>query len=115
VFPLLNSTAQIMCVHGGQVMLRPTQSSVTVAGGFPLAVPDLMTMPIVGCPQVGPGLVPCTLVVATEPVLTASPKVSIGGRPAYVVQAIGVPGGLTNGNPPGMIICVSPGQSSLVA
>lgn len=115
MFPVLNSTAQIMCIHGGQVMLRPTQSSLTVSGGFPHAVPDLMTMPIVGCTQVGPGLVPCTLVLVTEPVLMPSPKVTIGGRPAYVVQAVGVPGGVTNGVPPGMIICANPGQALLVA
>jgi hypothetical protein len=48
--------------------------------------------------------------VLTEPIITASPTVIVGGRPAYVVTEVGVPGGLTNGVPPGMIICVSPGQ-----
>jgi hypothetical protein len=107
---ILTSNAQLMCIHGGQVMLHPTQTIVQIQGGFVLCVPDLLTMPIVGCPQVGPGIVPCTLVMVTEPVITASPKVMVGGRPAYVVQQVGVPGGVTNGVPPGMVMCVYPGQ-----
>jgi hypothetical protein len=107
---ILTSNAQVMCIHGGQVMLRPTQTVVQVGGGFALCLPDLLSMPIVGCPQMGPGIVPCTLAVVTDPVITASPKVMVQGRPAYVVTQIGVPGGVTNGVPPGMIICVNPGQ-----
>ena len=72
---------------------------------------DLATAPIVGWLQAGPGIVPCTLAVTTEPVISPSPKVVVGGRPAYVVDQIGVPGGVTNGVPPGMIICVNPGQA----
>jgi hypothetical protein len=115
MFSVLNSSAQIMCVHGGRVLLHPTQSVVKVGGGFPHCLPDLMSMPIVGCTQVGPGLVPCTLVVAGDPVIGPSPKVLIGGRPAYVVRQMGVPGGMTNGVPPGMIVCADPGQLTLLA
>jgi hypothetical protein len=111
---VLTANAQIMCIHGGQVMLSPAQAMVQVGGGLVLCVPDLMTAPIVGCPQIGPGIVPCTLIMLTEPVISASPKMIVGGRPAYVVQSIGTPGGLTNGNPPGMIICASPGQLSVM-
>jgi hypothetical protein len=107
---LLTANAQLMCVHGGQVMLHPTQTMVQIQGGFVLCVPDLLTMPIVGCPQAGPGIVPCTLIVVTEPVISASPKTIIAGRPAYVVNQVGAPGGLTNGVPPGMFMCVNPGQ-----
>jgi hypothetical protein len=99
-----------MCIHGGQLMLHPTQTTVQVGGGFALCVPDLLSMPIVGCPQAGPGIVPCTLVLVTEPVIRASSTVVVQGRPAYVVDQIGVPGGATNGAPPGMITCVNPGQ-----
>src|SRR5262245_46636109 len=99
-----------MCIHGGQMTLRPSVTTVQIGGGFPICVPDLVTMPIVGCPQVGPGIVPCTLAVLGDPIITASPSVIVGGRPAYVVTQVGVPGGLTNGVPPGMIICANPGQ-----
>jgi hypothetical protein len=108
--PLLTSTAQIMCLHGGQVQLHPTQTMLQIQGGYVLCVPDLLTMPIVGCPQAGPGIVPCTMIVLTEPAITASPTVVVQGRPAYEVMAIGAPGGLTNGVPPGQIVCVTPGQ-----
>jgi hypothetical protein len=90
--------------------LVPTQTVVQIQGGFVLCVPDLLTMPIVGCPQAGPGIVPCTFVVTPEPVITASPVLGVGGRPAYVAMQIGVPGGVTNGVPPGTIVCASPGQ-----
>ena len=112
---ILTSNAQIMCVHGGRLMLHPTQAMVRVGGGFALCVPDLLSMPIVGCPQAGPGIVPCTLAVATEPVIMASPRLIVQGRPAYVVVQVGAPGGLTNGVPPGMIMCVNPGQLIAVA
>ena len=99
-----------MCIHGGHVMLTPSQTSVLVGGGPVLCVPDLLTAPIVGCPQAGPGIVPCTMILVTDPVITASPKVIVAGRPAYVCAQVGVPGGVTNGVPPGMIICAFPGQ-----
>jgi hypothetical protein len=108
---LLTSTGQIMCLHGGQVQLHPTQPVTQIGGGFVLCVPDLLTMPIVGCPQAGPGIVPCTLVMVTEPVIAASPIVVVNGRPAYAVMAVGTPGGLTNGVPPAPIICAFPGHA----
>jgi hypothetical protein len=108
---VLTTNAQITCVHGGQMMLSPRQTLVQLQGGFVLCIPDLLSMPIVGCPQVGIGIVPCTLAVVTEPVISASPLVQVAGRPAYVVNTIGVPGGVTNGVPPGMIVCVNPGQA----
>jgi hypothetical protein len=109
--PLLTSTAQIMCLHGGQVQLHPTQTVFQIQSGFVLCVPDLLTMPIVGCPQAGPGIVPCTLIVVTEPAIIPSPVAMVGGRPAYAVAQIGAPGGLTNGVPPAPFICISPGQT----
>ena len=108
--PLLTSTGQIMCMHGGQVQLHPTQTIFQIQGGYVLCVPDLLSMPIVGCPQAGPGIVPCTMIVLTEPAIVPSPIVAVSGRPAYAVMQIGTPGGLTNGVPPGPIICVNPGH-----
>jgi hypothetical protein len=109
--PLLTSTAQIMCLHGGRVQLHPTQTILQIQGGYVLCVPDLLTMPIVGCAQIGPGIVPCTMIVLTEPAITVSPTVVVQGRPAYEVMTMGAPGGLTNGVPPGQIICVTRGQT----
>jgi hypothetical protein len=107
---IVTAAARIMCIHGGQVMVNPSQPTAVVSGVPILCVPDLIGAPIVGCPQAGPGIVPCTAVVLTDPVISASPMVIVGGKPAYVAATVGAPGGLTNGVPPGMIICVNPGQ-----
>jgi PAAR motif len=112
--PLLTASGQIMCIHGGQVTLIPSETTVLVGGAPVMCVPDLQTCPIVGCPQVGPGIVPCTMIMVTEPAIMPSTSVMVAGKPAYVVQAIGAPGGLTNGNPPGMIMCVNPGQTEVM-
>jgi hypothetical protein len=107
---MMTAAAVVMCIHGGQVIIQPSQTLVTIQGVPILTVPDLIGAVIAGCPQVGPGIVPCTAVMLTDPVISASPTSLIGGKPAYIAQSVGVPGGLTNGNPPGMIICVNPGQ-----
>ena len=39
VSAILTANAQIMCIHGGQVMLTPSQMSVLVAGGPVCAFP----------------------------------------------------------------------------
>jgi hypothetical protein len=103
--------AQIQCIHGGTVQLQPTESVLQIEGGFVLCVPDLLSMPIVGCPQAGPGITPCSLIVLSEPVIIPSPIVVINGRPAYAVAQVGTPGGLTNGVPPAPVVCLSPGQT----
>jgi hypothetical protein len=110
MLPLLTTTAQIQCMHGGRVQLQPTQTVLTIQGGFVLCVPDLLSMPIVGCPQIGPGLTPCTLVVMTEPPIVPLTEVVLQGRVAYAAAQLGTPGGLTNGVPPAPIVCLSPGQ-----
>jgi hypothetical protein len=107
---LMTAAAVVMCIHGGQVIIQPSQTIVTISGMPVLTVPDLIGAVIVGCPQVGPGIVPCTAVVLTDPAMSASPTTMIAGKPAYVAMAVGAPGGLTNGVPPGMVICVNPGQ-----
>ena len=112
--PLATAAAVVMCIHGGTVMVTPGQSQVTVAGSPVICAPDLLSCPIVGCAQMGPGIVPCTIILLTEPVFIPSAIVKIGGMPAYTVASIGSPGGLTNGNPPGMIMCMSPGQMTVL-
>jgi hypothetical protein len=109
--PLVVTTnARIICAHGGQVQLVPKQQKVLIEGGFVLCEPDLVGSPIVGCPQAGPGIKPCTAIVSTIPGST-SPTTSVDGRPVYV-QTLS---GLTDGVPPGTIICVSPGQAVVQA
>jgi hypothetical protein len=112
--PIATAAAQVMCIHGGQVMVMPGQTSVTIAGSPVICAPGLLTCPIVGCAQMGPGIIPCTMILVTLPVFVPSAVVQVGGMPAYTVASIGSPGGLTNGNPPGMIICTNPGQLTVM-
>lgn len=104
--PLLTTSAQVKCVHGGSVVLAPRQSAV-VAGGAPvLCEGDLIGAAIIGCAQpVTPATKPCTLVVSTLPGGT-SLKVTVQGRPAHTTAVSGI----TDGVPPGTILVVSPGQ-----
>ena len=96
-----------MCAHGGQVMLIPRQATVMLGGAPAMAEPDLVGAPVVGCTlPPTPATKPCTTVVSTLPGST-SPKVLVGGRPAYVATL----SGMTDGVPPSPITVVFPGQT----
>ncbi len=107
--PIVTSNATILCVHGGQVILVPSQTQVTIQGGSVMCEPDLVGAVIVGCAQPpSPGTTPCTAVVSALPGST-SPTVSVGGCPAYVATLSGI----TDGVPPGAIMVVDPGQTTV--
>jgi len=107
--PIVTSSATILCAHGGQVTLIPKQMQVLAGGAPVLCEPDLVGSPIIGCAQPpSPSTKPCTTVVSTLPGST-SLKVMVGGRPAYTAALTG----LTDGVPPGAIMVVSPGQTSV--
>lgn len=107
--PIVTSNATVMCVHGGQVLLIPSQTQVTIQGGAVMCEPDLMGAVIVGCAQPpSPGSAPCTAVVSTLPG-SSSLTVSVGGCPAYVATLSGI----TDGVPPGAIMVADPGQTSV--
>ncbi len=107
--PILTTTAQVMCIHGGRVTLIPRQMTVTAGGAPVLCEGDLVGALIVGCAQPPtPATKPCTTVVSTLPGGT-SLKVLVGGRPAHTAAVTGV----TDGVPPGTIMVVSPGQATV--
>jgi hypothetical protein len=107
VTPFLTSQAVVTCAHGGRVMLIPRQGVVLIQGSPVMCVPDLIGAPIVGCAQPPtPTTKPCTTVVSTLPGST-SPKVLVGGRPAYVATLTGQ----TDGVPPSPIMVAFPGQT----
>ena len=109
--PVVTSNATIICAHGGQVVLIPKQMQVMMGGGPVLCEPDLAGAPIAGCAQPpSPSTKPCTMVVSALPGST-SLKVMVGGRPAYIATLTG----LTDGVPPGTIMCVNPGQTTVQA
>jgi hypothetical protein len=104
--PVLTNQAVVTCAHGGQVVLVPKQTTVTIAGGAVMCVPDLLGAPIAGCAQPPtPATKPCTTVVAVLPG-SWSLKVSVAGRPVYLATLAG----LTDGVPPSPLIVAFPGQ-----
>lgn len=107
---LLTTNAVITCVHGGVVTLLPKQEVVSIEGGFVLCLGDLEGAPIVGCPQAGPGIKPCTTVLAPLPGSFA-PNVLVAGRPAHWQPFTAV----TDGVPPGMVLVTFPGQQLVQA
>jgi hypothetical protein len=109
--PLLTSNASISCVHGGRVLVKPGQLTVTVEGGAVLCEPDLVGSPIAGCTvPPTPSSKPCTLVTATFPG-SSNPKVRVGGRPVFLATLQG----LTDGVPPSPLVVQYPGQSRVQA
>jgi hypothetical protein len=108
---ILTTNATIMCDHGGQVMpILPRQGQVSVDGGFVLRLSDLVGATIVGCPQAGPGIKPCTTVMAPLPGSFA-PTVLVGGEQVLLQTMIAA----TDGVPPATVAVTSAGQESVQA
>jgi hypothetical protein len=108
---VVTTNARIVCAHGGQVTLMPRQTTVTIQGAPVLRETDIMGAPIVGCAQ--PPTVsskPCTTVVSVLPGGSA-PTVSAGGMPVHLDTLSGI----TDGVPPGTVMVVSAGQTSVQA
>jgi hypothetical protein len=90
--------SSLVCAHGGTVVLKPSQSILTVDGSAVLVVGDLDGAPISGCPtpvSVAPAPVtkPCLTVVSmTSP---PSAKLSVGGKPVLIDTAQGLTDGVT--------------------
>ncbi len=106
---LLTTGASIVCIHGGRVTLTPRQATVTVQGAPVLRETDILGAPIIGCAQPpSPGTKPCTSVVSVLPGGSA-PTVSAGGLPVHLDTLSGI----TDGVPPGTVMVVSPGQTTV--
>lgn len=112
--PVLNISAEIMCVHGGKVTLIPKQTQVLVGGSPALRTTDVMGSPIIGCPvPPTPTTKPCTTVVSeiAIPGVGASAIAMAGGMP-LLLQGLS---GVTDGVPPGTIIVAFAGQTTVLA
>lgn len=95
---LLTEDAVVVCDHEvGLVGNRPTQDWVTVAGRRLLLGPDPEGRPIVGCPNVGPTIKPCTTTLKVQE--GYSDLVRVDGRPVCLDTVTG----LTDGTPPGVV------------
>lgn len=108
---VVTSSATIVCAHGGRVTLVPRQATVTIQGAPVLRETDILGAPIVGCAQPpSASTKPCTLVAAVMPGGSA-PGVSAVGLPVHLDAVTGV----TDGVPPGTVMVVSAGQTTVRA
>lgn len=94
----LTEDAVLVCAHElGIVGIRATQDLVTIEGRRVLVAVDPESRPIVGCPNVGPTIKPCT---TTLPVKQGySNLIRIDGRKLCLDPVTG----LTDGTPPGTV------------
>jgi hypothetical protein len=94
----LTEDATLVCKHElGQVRVEPTQELVKIAGRRALVEPDPESRPIVGCPNVGATIKPCTRTLRVRD--GYSQLVRIEGRRVGLDPVVG----LTDGTPPGTV------------
>jgi len=86
--PICNINAVIQCPHqSGIAKPIATQTKVNIGGAPALRATDMPSTPFLpGCPNIGTGLVPCTLI--TTPAMPASTKVFILGQPAMLATGL---------------------------
>jgi hypothetical protein len=104
---LLNEDALLVCKHAlGVVRNAPSQSLVRIRGRRVLVDCDPEGRPIVGCPNVGITIKPCTCTLKVQ--VGYSSLVRIGGRRVCLDSV----SGLTDGTPPGTVLyeVKQPGQ-----
>jgi hypothetical protein len=116
VLPAVSVSAIMKCAHGGTVTLSSKNPGpgqlLSTEGGPILCAHDLISAPIVGCGQTGPGVKPCTSVVVVTPsIASLSTTLSVNGKPVLLSTLAAV----SDGSPPGLVTVVSPGQASILA
>ncbi|ATG91712.1 hypothetical protein [Methylomonas koyamae] len=105
---LLTEDATLVCAHElGLVGIVPTQSFVTVNGRRLLVETNPEQRPIVGCPNAGPAIKPCTSTLAVKH--GYSNWIRIAGKRVCLDSVTG----LTDGTPPGTVLYKvrQPGQN----
>lgn len=94
----LTQTAVLVCDHVvGVVAMIPSQHFVRIDGKPVLVAADPVGKAIVGCPNVGPTIKPCTATLAVKK--GYSEFVSVGGCKMCLDPITG----LTDGTPPGFV------------
>lgn len=103
----LTEDAVLVCAHEtGIVGIAATQNLVTIEGRRVLVATNPEGRPIVGCPNVGPTIKPCTSTLKVQQ--GYSPFIRVNGRSVCLDTVTG----LTDGTPPGTVKYKvrSPGQ-----
>jgi hypothetical protein len=95
---LLCDNGVLVCAHElGIVQNQPSQSLVTIEGHRVLVDNDPQGRTIVGCPNIGPTIKPCTSTLVVQQ--GYSDFVRIEGRRVCLASVTG----LTDGTPPGTV------------
>lgn len=93
----LNHAAVLTCAHGGVArFMPPPRRSFHIQGSPILTEPDLLKAVIVGCPQVGTGIKPCTRIV--QIMLGRARQILVDGEIPLLENLMA----MTDGNPPGV-------------
>ncbi|MBP1466291.1 hypothetical protein EYB53_011295 [Candidatus Chloroploca sp. M-50] len=94
----LSEDGVLVCAHElGIVNHKPTQDLVTIAHRRVLVATNPESQTIVGCPNIGPTIKPCTTTLAVKQ--GYSDLVRIQGKQVCLDTVIG----LTDGTPPGIV------------
>ena len=95
---ILTEDAKLVCAHQlGKVKNEPSQDWVRIDGRRVLVRPDPVGRGIVGCPNLGIGIVPCRTTLKVKGGYSA--WIFIGGEAACTDGVRG----LTDGTPPGLV------------
>jgi len=95
---ILNQKAVLTCAHlTGVVGVRASQRFVRISGHPVVVKPDPIGKPIVGCPNIGPSIKPCTSTLTLS--AGYSEFIKIGGCSVCLDNTKG----LTDGTPPGSV------------
>jgi hypothetical protein len=100
----LTLDATLVCKHElGNVRIEPTQDLVTVEGRRVLVATDPEAKPIVGCPNVGAAIKPCTQTLAVEQGYSSLLRIAWEKPDQRRRVCLDTVEGLTDGTPPGTV------------
>lgn len=103
----LNHRAILQCSHGGRVMLIPPAfRSFHIISSPVVTDMDLLQAFIVGCPQIGPGLKPCTRV--TMIILGRSQQFQVNNQIPLLDSLMA----MTDGVAPAVVTALTDGESN---
>ena len=106
---VVTTGSTVQCSHRATVTLKASQSKLKAAGNPALVASDMAGATVVACPNIGPGLKPCT---TTLSVLTGlATKLSVDGQPVLLEGATGP----TDSTPPATWSVTTAGQTVLKA
>lgn len=104
--PVLTQAARIMCPHGGQATVVPSNPTIQIAGSPVLVMSDVFT--IVGCAfNISGAPAPCLNIQWTAPAMA----LTVNNIPALLASSVGMCLG-GSGSVPAI---VTPGQAQVLA